>query len=239
MVKLLLVLSASRHWTLADGTAYRTGYWAEEFAVAHRTFREAGITVVVATPAGIPPVVDQASLSAENDGGGEKAAAVRRYIESVGDELAAPASLDQMEPQAGSFAAVFIPGGHGPMEDLAENSALGLVVTQLHWAGRIVAALCHGPAGLLPARHADGRWLFEGLRMTGFTDEEERGVGLAARAPWLLEDRLRAEGGIVETGPAWQPHVVVDGNLITGQNPASSRAAADQTIAALAAAATR
>jgi putative intracellular protease/amidase len=97
----------------------------------------------------------------------------------------------------------------------------------------VVTAVCHGPAGLLPANRQDGSWLFQGRRMTAFTDEEERLAGLAPRAPWLLESRLRERGAVFQAGPPWQSHVVVDGNLITGQNPASSQAATDRTLGEL------
>ena len=100
-------------------------------------------------------------------------------------------------------------------------------------AGRVVTAVCHGPAGLLPASRQDGSWLFQGRRMTAFTNEEERLAGLAPRAPWLLQDRLRERGGLFCAGPPWQSYVVADGNLITGQNPASSWAATERTLAEL------
>lgn len=234
MAHILLVLSASDHWTLSDGDRHPTGYWAEEFIVPHRTFHDRGAQVTIATPGGGRPSVDEASLSADMNGGDEeKVTQMRRYLESVQDELAAPASLEDVAGRVGDFDAVYIPGGHGPMEDLADCPPLGRILSDLHGAGKIVAAMCHGPAGLFPARRPDGAWLFEGRRVTGFSDDEERQVGLADKAPWLLEDRLRREGGRYEAGPAWESFVVVDGNLITGQNPASSQAATDRTLQAL------
>lgn len=234
MAHILLVLSGSDHWTLADGSRHPTGYWAEELAVPHRTFREHGVDLTVATPAGARPVVDQASLSAEmNDGDEAKVAELRRYLDSVAAELSQPVALEELVGRAGEFDAIYLPGGHAPMEDLADNQALGQLLVDLHAGGRVVAAMCHGPAGLLAARRPDGRWLFDGRRVTGFTDEEERAVGLADNAPWLLEDRLREQGARFEAGAAWQSHVVTDGRLITGQNPASSQAAADATLDAL------
>jgi putative intracellular protease/amidase len=119
------------------------------------------------------------------------------------------------------------------MEDLPDCRPLGQILTDLYNAGRVVAAVCHGPAGLLSARREDGNWLFAGRRLTSFTNEEERQAGLADRAPWLLETRLREEGADFDEGPPWAPHVVVDGHLVTGQNPSSSRAAAERTLAVL------
>jgi putative intracellular protease/amidase len=234
MAQILLVLSGSDHWTLADGTRHPTGYWAEEFVVPHRTFRAQGVEVQIATPGGVRPTVDQASLTPEmNDGDEQKAADLRRYIASVEAELARPLPLEDAAGRVGDYDAVYIPGGHGPMEDLPDCAPLGRIITELHDTGRIVAAMCHGPAGLLSANREDGTWLFAGRRLTAFTNEEERQAGLADRAPWLLESRLRERGARFEAGPPWAPYVVVDDNLITGQNPASSQPATDRTLAEL------
>jgi putative intracellular protease/amidase len=233
MVRILLVLSGSDHWTLNDGTRHPTGYWAEEFVVPHRTFRRQGVDVDVATPGGVRPTVDQVSLDPQRLGGEGKAADLRSYIDSIETELARPMALEHAAGRASEYAAIYIPGGHGPVEDLSRCAPLGEIITALYDAGRVVTAVCHGPAGLLPANRQDRSWLFEGQRMTAFTNEEERLAGLAQRAPWLLEDRLRERGGIFHAGPPWQSHVVVDGNLITGQNPASSRAATDRTLGEL------
>ncbi len=233
MTTILLVLSGSDHWTLTDGTRHPTGYWAEEFVVPHRTFRERGVDVRVATPGGVRPTVDQGSLHPTMAGGEERATELRDYIASVGDELDRPVSLEDAATEADRYDAVYVPGGHGPMEDLVTNQALASILTAMYDSGRVVAAMCHGPAGLLSANRPDGSWLFAGRRLTGFTDEEERQAGLADRAPWLLEDRLRERGGQFASGQPWQPFVIMDGNLITGQNPASSQAATDRTLQAL------
>ncbi|NMH96964.1 type 1 glutamine amidotransferase domain-containing protein [Pseudonocardia acidicola] len=234
MARILMVLSGSDHWTLKDGTRHATGYWAEEFAVPHRMFREAGLDVQVSTPGGVRPIVDPVSLSPERNGGDEqKVMELRQYLESIDGELARPLPLEEAAARAGDHDAVFIPGGHAPMEDLPTNAALGSILTDLWNSSRLIVALCHGPAGLLSANREDGSWLFAGSRLTAFTDEEERQGGLADRAPWLLEDRLRERGAIFEAGPPWQPHVVVDGDLITGQNPASSKDTASRTLGML------
>lgn len=228
-----MVLSGSDHWTLRDGTRHPTGYWAEEFVVPHSVFRAQGVDVVVATPGGVAPTVDQMSLHPERAGGQRKATAFRDYIDAIAGELAHPTMVEHAVGHVADYDAVFVPGGHGPMEDLADLAPLGELLVEFSDADRVVAAVCHGPAGLLPAHRPDGAWLFHGRHMTGFTDEEERLGGLADRAPWLLEDRLRERGADFEAGPPWAPHVVVDGNLLTGQNPASSQAAADRTLGEL------
>ncbi|MEA2246256.1 MAG: hypothetical protein QOH46_785, partial [Solirubrobacteraceae bacterium] len=125
---------------------------------------------------------------------------------------------------------VFIPGGHGPMEDLTVSEDLGRLLMTMLDDDKVVAAVCHGPAGLLSATRPDGTWAFAGRRLAGFTNEEETVGGLAGDAPWMLEDRIRDAGGQVDSGPAWQPFSVVDDNVVTGQNPASSAEVAQRTV---------
>jgi putative intracellular protease/amidase len=236
MARILIVLSGSDHWTLSDGTRHPTGFWAEEFVEPHRTFRHAEVDVDIATPGGVRPTVDQVSLAPDRAGGEERAAELRSYLESLEHELAAPMSVEHAADNLGNYDAVFIPGGHGPMEDLPDCRPLGRILADLFDTGRVVAAVCHGPAGLLAARREDGTWLFAGRRLTAFTNEEERQAGLADRAKWLLETRLREEGADFDEGQPWSSHVVVDGRLVTGQNPASSKQAAERTLAVLMAA---
>jgi putative intracellular protease/amidase len=182
MARILIVLSGSDHWTLSDGTRHPTGFWAEEFVEPHRTFRDAEADVDIATPGGVRPTVDQVSLAPDRAGGDERAAELRSYLESLEDELAAPMSVEHAADNLGNYDAVFIPGGHGPMEDLPDCRPLGRILADLFDTGRVVAAVCHGPAGLLAARREDGTWLFAGRRLTAFTNEEERQAGLADRA---------------------------------------------------------
>ena len=236
MARILIVLSGSDHWTLSDGTRHPTGFWAEEFVEPHRTFRHAEVDVDIATPGGVRPTVDQVSLAPDRAGGEERAAELRSYLESLEHELAAPMSVEHAADNPGNYDAVFIPGGHGPMEDLPDCRPLGRILADLFDTGRVVAAVCHGPAGLLAARREDGTWLFARRRLTAFTNEEERQAGLADRAKWLLETRLREEGADFDQGQPWSSHVVVDGRLVTGQNPASSKQAAERTLAVLMAA---
>ncbi|GAA3350826.1 type 1 glutamine amidotransferase domain-containing protein [Amorphoplanes nipponensis] len=226
MSAVLVVLSGARVWSLRDGTQHPTGFWAEEFVAPYRLLVEAGHDVTVATPGGRVPVADEASL------GDESAPALRAYLESVRDVLQSPARLEDVDPAG--YDAVFIPGGHGPMQDLAVNPDVArILAAMLPDAGKVVASLCHGPAAFLSAGDAEGNWLFKGRKLTAFTDEEEKQAGLADNAPWLLEDRLRAGGAVFESAPAWASHVVVDGNLITAQNPASAEAAGRAILAQL------
>ncbi len=234
MTRVLIAVSGSDHWTLADGTRHPCGYWPEELAVPHEVFTAAGLDVTVATPGGVVPTADEAGFSAAMNGGSEEPGwRFRAYLDSISAELAAPAVLE--DASADDYDLLFVPGGHGPMEDLAVSPEFGRLVGEFTAADRPVAAVCHGPAALLPAQDESGKWVFTGRRVTGFSDEEEAQVGFAARAPWLLEDRLVESGGLYEqSGSPWISHVVTDGNLYTGQNPASSRPLAEALVAATA-----
>jgi putative intracellular protease/amidase len=224
----LLVLSGSDYWTLNDGTRHPTGFWAEELLAPMKVFGEAGVDVTIATPAGVRPTVDQGSLTPEMAGGEQAAAELRDALDALADRLAAPARLEDVSPA--DYDAVFVPGGHGPMEDLAVSADLGRLLVTMLDSGQVVSSLCHGPAGLLPAVRADGTWAFAGRELTAFTNEEEIQAGLADKAPWLLEDRMREAGAAFRTGPAWASFVIVDDNLVTGQNPSSSTEAAQQVV---------
>ncbi|MEW1649050.1 type 1 glutamine amidotransferase domain-containing protein [Streptomyces sp. NPDC091219] len=234
MSSVLMVLSAARKWSQKDGSQRPTGFWAEEFVDPHRVLTAAGVDVTIATPGGRVPVADEVSLSEQANGGdAEKVAEIRAYLAKVQPLLDSPARLEDVNP--GDYDAVMIPGGHGPMQDLAVNEDVARILqTMLPDPSKVVSALCHGQASLLSTGHPDGSWLFKGRKLTSFTDEEEQMVGLAANAPWLLEERLRGAGAEFESGPAWGPYVVVDDNLVTGQNPASAGPAAEEVLKQLA-----
>ncbi|MEV6112621.1 type 1 glutamine amidotransferase domain-containing protein [Streptomyces sp. NPDC052109] len=219
MSKILFVLTGADHWRLADGTLHPTGFWADEALVPYRALKAAGHEIVVATPGGVVPHVDEASLAPEVNGGQENADEIRRGLEEM-TELRTPVKL--VEVDLDDYAAVFYPGGHGPMEDLAVDAGSGRLLVAALDSGKPLAVVCHGPAALLAAVRADGANAFAGYRATAFTNEEEGQAGFAERAPWLLQDRLTEAGVDVRAGEPWAPHVVTDRNLITGQNPASA-----------------
>lgn len=176
--------------------------------------------------------MDEGSLSVDANGGDEaKVADQKEYLASIESTLQKPLALE--EQKAADFDAIFVPGGHGPMEDLAVSSQFGALVSDFLDGGKLVSTVCHAPAALLPARRSDGAWAFDGYELTGFTDEEETQAGLADVAPWLLETRLRESGAKFSSGAAWGPHIVVDRNLYTGQNPASTKPLADRVVSAL------
>ncbi|SDN43126.1 type 1 glutamine amidotransferase domain-containing protein [Actinacidiphila guanduensis] len=235
MPSLLVILTAATRWTQKDGSQRPTGFWSEEFVEPHKAFIAAGVELTVVTPGGRPAVVDELSLTAQANNGDEaKAAELRAYLDGVRDLLAHPGRLEDVDPRA--FDGVFIPGGHGPMQDLAVNEDVARVLeTLLPDDSKVVASLCHGQAAFLSAGGPDGQWLFKGRRITSFTDEEETQTGLAANAPWLLGSRLTAAGADFVPGPAWSSHVIVDGNLVTGQNPASAAEAAQAVLKELSA----
>lgn len=220
MSSVLFVVTGARAWTLADGTAHPTGYWAEELLVPYAALTAAGHDILFATPGGVVPVADPASLG---DGDAEEIARIA--------SLASPLVLADVN--AASFDAIYYPGGHGPMEDLAADADSAALIAETVAAGRPLAAVCHGLAALLPAVGADGAPFVAGRRLAAFTDAEEHIGGLADRAPFLLESALRDRGADVLVAEPWSDHAVVDGLLITGQNPQSSASVAAALISAL------
>ncbi|MEU0334400.1 type 1 glutamine amidotransferase domain-containing protein [Streptomyces sp. NPDC006193] len=227
MSKILFVMTGADRLTLADGTAHPTGFWAEEAVVPHRALTAAGHEVGVATPGGVVPPVDRASLAAEVNGGQDKADELTRAVEEM-TELRTPVKLSEVDLD--DYAAVFYPGGHGPMEDLAVDAESGRLLVAALDSGKPLAVVCHGPAALLAAVRADGANAFAGYRAAAFTNEEETQGGLAGRVRWLLQDRLTEAGVEVQAGEPWAPHVVVDRTLVTGQNPASSAGVAEELL---------
>ncbi|EWC60301.1 ThiJ/PfpI family protein [Actinokineospora spheciospongiae] len=229
MSKVLIVMSAADTWERTDGSAYPTGYWAEEVAAPHQRFVEAGFTVDFASPGGVLQPLDRHSADPAVAG-----ADCARHVEHAERALREFGPLlDLAEVDVEDYAAVVLPGGHGPVVDLHRDADLGRLLTAADAAGKPIAAVCHGPAALLSAVDPEGGWLFAGRRMAAFTDEEERLFGTADAAPWLLATRLRELGAEHLAGPAYAAFTVRDGNLFTGQNPASSAPMAEAVIAAL------
>lgn len=235
MAKVLIALTGVDSWTLKDGSSDPTGYWAEEFVVPDKVFRDAGLDVTIATPGGRKPTPDEVSFGVDMNGGSqEKVDELRAYVTTgpVAKALEHPAVLE--DQKADDYDAVYIPGGHGPVEDLSKSKALGkMLVSMADDDSKVVSAVCHGPAGLVPAVREDGTWAFAGREMTSFSDEEETQYGWADKVPFLLESRLSDLGGKFTEGEPWQAHVIVDGNLITGANPASSEGIAQSVVDAL------
>ncbi|MEV0928108.1 type 1 glutamine amidotransferase domain-containing protein [Streptomyces spongiicola] len=227
MSKILFVVSGARFWTLNDGTQHPTGYWAEEVVAPFDEFTAAGHEITVATPGGVIPTVDERSLSPEMAGGQENAERFRQRLAGIA-QLRNPIRIEDVALD--DYAAVYYPGGHGPMEDLAvDKDSAGLLVSAMR-SGKPLGIVCHGPAAMLPAVDENGGNVFAGFQVTGFTNVEEEQAGFAGKAPWLLQDRLTGIGARFREGDAWAPNVVVDRNLVTGQNPASSLDAARELL---------
>lgn len=231
MSKILLVMTGADHWTLADGTKHPTGFWAEEAVAPYEAFKAAGHEIVVATPGGVVPTVDRGSLAPEVNGGQEGADKIAATLDSLA-EIKNPITLEAVDLD--DYAAVFYPGGHGPMEDLAVDPASGRILVGALDSGKPLAVVCHGPAALLAATRADGTNAFAGYKVAAFTNAEETQAGLADKAKWLLETRLVEAGVDVQVGEPWVPNIVVDRNLVTGQNPSSSAPLAAEVLKKLA-----
>lgn len=227
MAKILMVLSAADGLTLADGSTHPTGYWAEEVVRSHQVLTEAGIVVDIATPGGRPPTADPISLDDRGGINADTAATYRAYLDRIADHLEKPKDLARVS--APDYDGIYLPGGHAPMTDLADNPDLRRMLDRAVRKGQVVSTLCHGAAGLL-SLDPD---LLKGRRITAFTDEEENIGGLGERSPWFLASRLGERGADLTTGPAFENTVVVDGKLITGQNPASSASTAQAVVEAL------
>ncbi|GAB2463955.1 type 1 glutamine amidotransferase domain-containing protein [Xylanimonas ulmi] len=233
MSRILMIVTAADSLTLADGSAHPTGFWAEELVVAHRTLSAAGHEVVVATPGGRRAPVDPGSLDVAVVGDAGKVDEFAAYLSDIEAVLEQPADLSTLD--ATQFDAVVLPGGHGPMADLAGDPAVGAALIAADDAGRVVAPFCHGPAALLSATRWNGEFAFAGRRLTVFTNEEETSGGLGVNAPWFVADALAERGAVVESAAPWSSHVVRDGNLVSGQNPQSSDAVAAAVLELLAA----
>ncbi|MEU9749411.1 type 1 glutamine amidotransferase domain-containing protein [Streptomyces niveus] len=231
MAKVLFIVSGATYWVLKDGTRYATGYWAEEFANPYKAITDAGHEVVVATPGGVTPTVDMMSLRPAMAGGEQGALELEAVIRDA-EAMRRPLKLSDVRLE--DYDAVYLPGGHGPMSDLAFDADAGRLLTAQLASGRPLAIVCHAPAAMLATR-IHGESPFKGRKVTGFTNEEEDGVRLSSRATWLLEDDLKDKVGVeYSRGETWKPYMVEDGNLITGQNPASAEVLAERLLQILA-----
>lgn len=217
-MNILMVLTS--HDRLGD-TGKKTGFWLEEFAAPYYVFKDAGAQIVLASPAGGQPPLDPKS-----DQPDFQTELTERFKGDADAQqaLANTVTLDSVDPA--DFDTVFYPGGHGPLWDLAELDTSIRLIEAFDRAGKPVALVCHAPGVLRHVKGADGDPLVKGRRVTGFTNGEEAAVALTDVVPFLVEDELKALGGAYEKGADWAVHVVEDGNLVTGQNPASSEDAA-------------
>ncbi|MBU8977843.1 MULTISPECIES: type 1 glutamine amidotransferase domain-containing protein [unclassified Lysobacter] len=223
-MKILMVLTS--HDTLGD-TGVKTGFWLEEFAAPYYVFTDAGVEVTVASPKGGQPPIDPKSDDPANQTPAQDRFKADAKAQAV---LANTRRLDSVS--AGDYDAVFYPGGHGPLWDLAEDPVSIKLIESFYDAGKPVAAVCHAPAVLRHVKH-DGAPLVKGKRVTGFTNSEEEAVKLTKVVPFLVEDELKRLGGKYEKAGDWQSFAITDGRLITGQNPASSEATAKALLGLL------
>ena len=221
-MKILMVLTS--HDQLGD-TGEKTGFWLEEFAAPYYALKDAGAEIVVASPKGGQPPLDPKS-----DAPDSQTDDTRRFKDDADTQkvLAETVRLDSVDTS--DFDGVFYPGGHGPLWDLAEDSTSIALSEAFVKADKPVAAVCHAPGVFKSVKGADGAALVKGRKVTGFTNSEEEAVGLTNVVPFLVEDMLKANGGDYSKGADWSSYVLTDGKLVTGQNPASSREAAEALL---------
>ena len=217
-MKILIVLTS--HDKLGD-TGKKTGFWLEEFAAPYYVLKDAGAEITLASPKGGQPPLDPKS----DEPDAQTEATDRFKADQTAQQLLASTTpLSQINPA--DFDAVFYPGGHGPLWDLAEDKDSIALIEAFAAKERPVGAVCHAPGVLRHVKGKDGQPLVSGRKVTGFTNSEEEAVGLTKVVPFLVEDMLQERGGLYEKGSDWGVHVVTDGKLVTGQNPASSEEAA-------------
>jgi putative intracellular protease/amidase len=213
LMKILMVMTS--HDQLGN-TGLKTGIWLEEFAAPYFVFRDAGAELTLASPKGGQPPIDPKSDMPEN-----QTPAMERYKNDKEAQKAFSQTAKLTDMKAENFDAVFYPGGHGPLWDLAESTDSKALLESFYNSGKPIALVCHAPGVLCHVTYK-GVPLVKGKRVTGFTDEEEKDVKLTKIVPFLVEHELKRLGAIFEKAPNWQEYVVEDGRLITGQNPASS-----------------
>ncbi len=220
--KILMVLTS--HDQLGD-TGKKTGFWLEEFAAPYYVFKDAGAQITLASPQGGQPPLDPKS-----DDPGAQTDATRRFKADADAQKVLANTVALARVRAEDFDAVFYPGGHGPLWDLAEDAQSIALIEKTFAAGKPLALVCHAPGVLRHAKAPDGKPLVDGKKVTGFTNTEEEAVQLTKIVPFLVEDMLKANGGEYSKGADWAPYVLTDGNLITGQNPASSEQGAHAVL---------
>jgi putative intracellular protease/amidase len=225
MSKVLMVLTS--HDRLGN-TGHQTGFWLEEFATPYYILKDAGLDVALASPKGGHPPLDPKS-----DDPGSETEAMRRFKADRKAQAALADTLRLSEVSPDDYDAIFYPGGHGPLWDLSEDRDSITLIERMYAAGKPVGAVCHGPGAFRHAKTPDRSPVVRGRSVTGFSNTEEAAVGLTDVVPFLVEDMLKQNGGAYSKAADWQPHAVTDGNLITGQNPASSELTAKALLAQL------
>ncbi len=220
--KILMVLTS--HDQLGD-TGKKTGFWLEEFAAPYYVLKDAGAEITLASPKGGQPPLDPKSDAAD-----AQTDATRRFKTDPVAQKALASTAILGEVDSDEFDAVFFPGGHGPLWDLAESDDSKRLIEAFAASERPIGAVCHAPAIFKNTLGTDGKPLVSGRRVTGFANTEEEAVGLTEIVPFLVEDMLKANGGLYEKGGDWSSFVLVDGKLVTGQNPASSEEAAKELL---------
>jgi putative intracellular protease/amidase len=220
-MKILMVLTS--HDQLGN-TGRKTGFWLEEFAAPYFVFRDAGVELTLASPNGGQPPVDPKSDLPEN-----QTPAMARFKQDTAAQAALAQTVKLADMKAEDFDTVFYVGGHGPLWDLAESPVSIALLEAFYNSGKPIALVCHSPGVLRHVKY-NGEPLVKGKRVTGFTNGEEEAVKLTHVVPFLVEDELLRLGAIFEKVADWQPYSVVDGRLITGQNPHSSTSAAQNLI---------
>lgn len=224
-MKILMVLTS--HDTLGH-TGKKTGFWLEEFAAPYYVFKDAGAGIILASPKGGQPPIDPSSDNAD-----AQTDDTRRFKDDPETQKHLATTLKLSDVTEDGFDAIFYPGGHGPLWDLAESADSKRLIEAFAAADLPIGAVCHAPAVFRHTQGADGKPLVSGRRVTGFTNTEEEAVGLTDVVPFLVEDMLKANGGQYEKGADWASFVLCDEKLVTGQNPASSAAAAQEILGLL------
>jgi putative intracellular protease/amidase len=223
-MKILMVLTS--HDQLGN-TGRKTGFWLEEFAAPYFVFRDADVELTLASPKGGQPPIDPKSDLPEN-----QIPAMARFKQDRAAQKALAQTVRLVDMKAEDFDTIFYVGGHGPMWDLVDNTDSIALIESFYNSGKPVAAVCHSPAVLHRVTYK-GAPIVKGKRVTGFTNGEEEAVHLTHVVPFLVEDELKRVGGLYEKAADWQSFAIVDGRLITGQNPASSTAAAQALLKVL------
>jgi putative intracellular protease/amidase len=221
-MNILMVLTS--HSTLGD-TGQATGFWLEEFASPYYAFKDAGARITLASPNGGQPPIDPKSHAPD-----AQTPATERFQHDTEAKAALASTRRLSDIRADDFDAVFYPGGHGPLWDLAEDKTSIALLEAFERTNKPMALVCHGPAALRRVRNSESQPLVRNRKVTGFSNSEEAAVALDDVVPFSIEDEFKKLGGHYEKGPDWTSYIVVDGRLVTGQNPGSSEAAAQALL---------